>query len=154
MLLGLYPASVKEGGSIFITRTHFDSTDLLQRLHAFKHDISMTFEVISPPEHGTLYLDGIKITSAKVFTQADIDNEKLKYQHDDSDTLKDSFAVSVEIHEKAENGDVPTQMPRHIVNFTIQILPVNDQKFWLVTRNPSLKVSKAFSSQNKNFLKL
>ena len=138
MLLGLYEVSVHEGSSIIITRAHFDSTELLQRLHAFQQDIAMTFHFVTLPLHGNLYLNDVEVTSLTTFTQKDIDAERLRYNHDDSDTTRDIFSFSVNIK---HHGDRESPAPGHVLNFSIEVIPVNDQQFRLVTQNPSLRVS-------------
>ncbi|KAK7495999.1 hypothetical protein BaRGS_00012700 [Batillaria attramentaria] len=139
MLLGLYKVAVSEGGSALITRTHFDSTELLQRLRSFQEDVTMTFEIVTPPEHGKLFLDDSEIKASTALTQDDIDSDRLKYQHDDSDTTQDQFVFSVDI-QHGEEGTEASESPRHLLNFTIEVQPVNDQQFELVTHNPSLQV--------------
>ena len=141
MLLGLYEVSVHEGGSIIITRAHFDSTELLQRLHAFQQDITMTFHFVTLPLHGSLDLSGVEVTSSTTFTQEDIDAERLSYDHDDSDTTHDSFSFSVDIKRSTESSDRKLSVAGHVLNISIEVMPVNDQQFQLVTQNPSLRVS-------------
>lgn len=139
MLLGLYKVSVSEGGSVSITNTHLNSNELLQRLQNFQEDTAMTLEILLTPQHGKLYLDGAVISAPTLFTQDDVDEEKLIFKHDNSDTLQDTFAFSVEIRPSGNIlGNVPLQ--KHVVNFTIEVLPVNDEKFQLVSQNPSLQV--------------
>lgn len=139
MLLGLYKVSVEEGGSALITRTHFDSTELLQRLRTFQEDVTMTFEVMTPPQYGKLFLADTEIKSSTALTQHDIDSESLRYEHDDSDTLEDMFVFSVDIRHY-DGGESKGSAPKHMLNFTIEVQPVNDQEFELVTRNPNLQV--------------
>ena len=141
MLLGLYEVLVREGGSILISRAHFDSTELLQRLHAFRQGTLMTFQFVTLPRHGKLYLDDAEVTPSTTFTQDDIDAEGLRYDHDDSDTTHDSFSFSAEIKHGVESGGKELPAPRHVLNFSIEVMPVNDQQFQLVTQNPSLRVS-------------
>nr|KAG5705951.1 hypothetical protein BaRGS_010841 [Batillaria attramentaria] len=119
MLLGLYKVAVSEGGSALITRTHFDSTELLQRLRSFQEDVTMTFEIVTPPEHGKLFLDDSEIKASTALTQDDIDSDRLKYQHDDSDTTQDQFVFSVDI-QHGEEGTEASESPRHLLNFTIE----------------------------------
>ncbi|KAL8598127.1 hypothetical protein ACOMHN_030413 [Nucella lapillus] len=149
MLLGLYQPSVKEGGSLTITRDYFDSTLLLKRLHAYRQGIAMTFQVVTPPAHGDLYLGEAKVAALTPFTQDDVDGERLRYRHDDSDTTLDGFSFSVGIEnsggggggedgEEEEEGVVSP--PRRALNFTLKVEAVNDQRFRLITQNPSLRV--------------
>ena len=140
MLLGLYKISVREGNSVYLSRAHFDSTELLKRLHAFQEDIVMTFQVVTLPEHGDLYLDDAKVTPSVAFTQDDIDAELLRYDHDDSDSISDVFSFSVEIEHVSESGDKKVASPAQPLNFSIEVVPVNDQQFELVTHSPSLRV--------------
>lgn len=139
MLLGLYKVSVVEGSSVVITRTHFDSTELLQRFHAFRVDITMMFRVVIQPRHGDLYLDGKEMRQASTFTQEDVDRERLRYEHDDSDSHEDLFSFSVVLNSRSgETRGISS--PKHAVNFTIEVMPVNDQEFTLITQNPEIRV--------------
>jgi len=71
----------------------------------------------------------------------DIDAERLSYDHDDSDTTHDSFSFSVDIKRSTESSDRKLSVAGHVLNFSIEVMPVNDQQFQLVTQNPSLRVS-------------
>ncbi|XP_076443318.1 chondroitin sulfate proteoglycan 4-like [Babylonia areolata] len=140
MLLGVYEPSVQEGGSLTISRDYFDSTQLLKRLHAYRPDITMTFQITAPPTHGDLHLGDAKVTSATAFTQDDIDADRLRYSHDDSDTVADVFSVAVEMENVGEGGEDGVASSPPTLNFTIRVEAVNDEHFRLVTQNPALRV--------------
>jgi hypothetical protein len=141
MLLGLYKLSVEEGSSVTITHDHFDSNELLQRFHAFRQDLAMTFKVETLPRHGELYLGGQKVSVGTLFSQSDVDSERLEYKHDDSDSLEDVLSFTVVLQDTGERDEGQMSSPKHVVNFTIEVVPVNDQQFTIVTQNPSLRVS-------------
>lgn len=82
------------------------------------------------PEHGQIcYQQECNIT---VFTQSQVNIGEIIYQHDDSDTTTDEIHFSVYL----EPGEVL------LCNLTYQvnIQPVNDQPFSIVTLSPNLTV--------------
>ncbi|BBO69402.1 hypothetical protein DSCA_33320 [Desulfosarcina alkanivorans] len=56
----------------------------------------LVYTLTTAPTHGTLYLSGVALADSDTFTQDDIDNDLITYDHDDSETLSDSFAFSVD----------------------------------------------------------
>ncbi len=59
----------------------------------------LTYTLLSTPTHGVLKLNGSALAVNGAFTQADIDNNRLVYEHDESETTTDSFEFV------AEDGD-------------------------------------------------
>ncbi len=76
----------------------------------------LTYTVSTLPSNGTLRLNGFALNGVSSFTQADLDNGLLTYEHDGSETLTDSFTFTVADSEGASFSNV--------FNFTIN--PVND----------------------------
>ncbi|MCL6434297.1 MAG: tandem-95 repeat protein [Leptolyngbyaceae cyanobacterium HOT.MB2.61] len=56
----------------------------------------LTYTLGTLPSRGNLILNGVTLNSGATFTQADIDDgTRLRYQHDGSETLTDSFTFTV-----------------------------------------------------------
>jgi hypothetical protein len=67
---------------------------------------------------GSLSLSGALLTPGSAFTQADINNSRLTYRHNGSETSQDSFAFSVT--DGTAEGVINNQ------TFTISVTPTND----------------------------
>ena len=83
-------STIAEGGTDTIAAAELAFTDTEQPASA------VSFTVTTSPANGQLELTtdpGVSITS---FTQADIDNNRLVYVHDDSNTTSDSFNFDVD----------------------------------------------------------
>lgn len=56
----------------------------------------VVYKVVAIPSNGTLKLNGITLVLHDSFTQDDIDNSRITYDHDGSVTISDSFDFSVD----------------------------------------------------------
>ncbi|MBN1792047.1 MAG: T9SS type A sorting domain-containing protein [Bacteroidales bacterium] len=74
------------------------------------------------PGNGLLKLNGIPMSDRATFTQADIHDGKLEYQHDGSETVLDGFVFQV----ADEFGHLAEDNGNNIFFFEIRITPVND----------------------------
>ena len=81
----------------------------------------LTFTITSNPAvaNGILRLSGAALTFGDTFTQLDIDLGNLVYDHDDSETISDSFSFS--LADGGEDGALPVAG-----TFNITVTPVND----------------------------
>ncbi|MBN2879747.1 MAG: L,D-transpeptidase family protein [Clostridia bacterium] len=114
---------IDEGGSASLT-------DLLNAVDQKADSKGLIYEIITPPEFGTLSKD--------TFTQAEINAGEIIYTHDGSDTLTDEFKFVV--------SNLSSQT--NILSFSIKINPVDDnapeiiQNEWLnVSRGSSASLS-------------
>jgi len=90
----------------------------------------LIFTITSLPSKGTLFVDNNdndiaddtseKIGLNETFTHDDIDNGRLKYTHDDSESTSDSFVFS--LADGGEDGVLPIEDQ----TFSISVTPVND----------------------------
>ncbi|MBF0626037.1 MAG: tandem-95 repeat protein [Magnetococcales bacterium] len=69
------------------------------------------------PQYGALTLDGVVLAAGESFTQADVTVGRVRYQHDGSETLLDSFRFTTVDGAGGASGEITAQMT---------ILPVND----------------------------
>jgi len=79
--------TVNEGGSGSFSSEMLQFTD--------PEGAAVTYTLTVPPNNGTLKNDGTDIAVDGTFTQADIDDSKITYQHDGGETTSDSFDVTV-----------------------------------------------------------
>ncbi|MCP4340448.1 MAG: DUF4347 domain-containing protein [Desulfobulbaceae bacterium] len=74
------------------------------------------YTLIAAPSYGTLYLSGTALADLDSFSQDDIDNGRVTYNHDGSETTNDNFSFSVDDGIGTASSDT----------FIITINPVND----------------------------
>ncbi len=110
-------ASVAEGSSVAITNAHLNEDDVDDS------DIGLTYSVTAGLANGQLELTtnaGVAVTS---FTQDDIDNNRLIYVHNGSQTSSDSFDFS--LADGGENGAVATTGTFNFTVSNVNDVPVN-----------------------------
>ena len=56
---------------------------------------NVTYSLVSAPSNGTLRRSGSALSNASTFTQDDINNNLITYDHDGSDTASDTFAFTL-----------------------------------------------------------
>ncbi|MFM6038282.1 MAG: DUF4347 domain-containing protein [Sphaerospermopsis kisseleviana] len=77
--------TVNEGSSIIVTNSMLRTTD------ADNTDAQLIYTLKSLPTNGTLRLNGVNLALNSKFTQDDINNNRLSYIHNGSETIGDSF---------------------------------------------------------------
>ena len=80
----------------------------------------VTYRVTTLPANGTLRLNGTALSANDTFTQDDIDNNRVTYDHDGGETSSDAFVFDV--LDGGEDGAAP------LLNqtFNISVAPFND----------------------------
>jgi hypothetical protein len=86
------------------------------------------------PAHGLLKLNNLPLSDGATFTQADIHNGNLVYQHDGSETVLDGFVFQV----ADEFGHLANDNEHTVFLFEIRITPVNDLPVLVVNQNMTL----------------
>lgn len=79
--------TLDQGATITIDNTQLFINDDLT------NDENAAYQLDVLPAHGTIRLDGVPLALGDTFTQEDVNNNRLTYQHDGSATTNDSFAV-------------------------------------------------------------
>ena len=120
--------TVQEGGSGLITSDYLDASNIRAKAALSSGNVSapitVIFNVTVPPRHGTLVkttVPGLRMTA---FTQEDISTGQIKYKHNGSETVTDSFLFELIV------GHTEISV---VEWFNITITPVNDQPFRVVT---------------------
>ncbi|KAJ8304606.1 hypothetical protein KUTeg_018189 [Tegillarca granosa] len=139
---------VNEGGEVTITRQNLDVTGYIRELEKSGKRAIVKYVLDSLPHHGKLSLRNRFLEHGDEFTQDSINRGQLRYTHDDSDTNSDSFtfSLSVDILEQThENPDA--QEVEFTSTFNITVRPVNDERFTLITTNPSMNVVEGLAAE-------
>ena len=102
--------SVSEGSSAnTITTSEINATD------ADTTNDQLIYTITSLPANGNLLLDGLALGANETFTQEDIVDGRLTYDHDGSETVFDT--IDLRLADGAETQDI---------TFNIDVVPVND----------------------------
>ena len=88
--------TLNEGATATITTTALSASD------ADDASTAITFTVTSSPSHGQLENADASGTSITNFTQQNLEDGKIRYVHDDTDTISDSFQFKLSDDENAE----------------------------------------------------
>jgi hypothetical protein len=76
--------NVPPGGVVIDNQRLYADTGILDQTDA-------VFRLDAAPAHGALWLDGVPLEAGDTFTQNDVDNGLLRYDHDASGATEDSF---------------------------------------------------------------
>ncbi len=77
----------------------------------------LVYTVTNSTSHGTLRLNGVAINNGGTFTQADLDANRVTYDHDGTEQFADAFTFTIDDGLGTSNTST----------FAISITPVNDQ---------------------------
>jgi VCBS repeat-containing protein len=105
------PLALNEGATATISNGLLNVTDVDNT------PAELTYTITDLPDNGTLSLNGTVLTLGGSFTQADLNNGHLSYQHNGSETIQDAFKFTL--------AD-PTGNTLGETTFGIGINPVND----------------------------
>ncbi|OCT97312.1 hypothetical protein XELAEV_18009537mg [Xenopus laevis] len=117
---------------------------------------SITFTIIQPPQYGVIErsINGQSYRQATTFTMDDIYQNRISYNHDGSNTLKDRFSFTVSDGTNpffiVEEGgkEIVTAAPQR---FKVEILPVDDGTPRIVT-NLGLQWLEYMDGKATNFI--
>ncbi|MDB4709727.1 Ig-like domain-containing protein, partial [Flavobacteriaceae bacterium] len=104
-------SSLREGGLDIVSSSELEFDD------AEEPDTDITYTLDDLPDNGTLRKNTVALTLGGTFTQDDINNNRIDYVHDGSDTTSDSFRVDVS---DGQGGTIDDQ------TFNFTIAPVDD----------------------------
>lgn len=123
--------TVTEGDISLITNDHLDAANVRAEMGFASGNasvpVSIIYNVTVPPRHGMLVKTSVPGMGLNSFTQTEINTGQVKYKHDSSETVRDSFLFSLTV----TNGSVSSL--RITEWFNISIVPVNDEPFRVVT---------------------
>lgn len=113
-------------------------------------DMNIFFQIHRPPKHGVIYLDGVSRTFR--FTQKDVTENRVSYQHDGSMEKQDSFTITTS--DGVNNGFYASESKRIQIKpilINIEITAVDKNAPIIVTNN---MVTYLRTHSNKIFTKL
>ena len=90
--------------------------------------VQLVYTVTAVPGNGVIKLSGTTLNLSDTFTQDDIDNSRLTYDHDGSETTGDSFDFSVDDGVGAASTGT----------FSITVTPQNDEQVLAVNISPTV----------------
>lgn len=123
--------TLAEGDSALI------NTAILQVTDPDSAPFLITYTLGAAPAAGSLLRSGTALTAGQTFTQQDIDNDRIRYQHNGSEQpASDRFTFT--FRDETGAGPVTTQ------TLSISVTPVNDAPT-LLTTNPQLTVTEGFA---------
>ncbi|MBF0185848.1 MAG: tandem-95 repeat protein, partial [Magnetococcales bacterium] len=94
----------------------FDNT-VLQVSDPEQSAAQLTYHLLALPDHGLLLKNGVTLTLSDTLTEQDLQNHRIVYRHDGSETSSDSWQFAVS---DGAGGTIGA------TTATIQVLPVND----------------------------
>jgi len=142
--LGLTDLETEEGGVSVIQEQNFNLTGITHLISDYQGMLALEppklrLVLSQSPEHGFISVDGKEIVAGDDIPVEDVVSRAVAYHHDHSDTIADQIGLRVFL--KRDNY-VEFRPDILLYNGTlrINILPVNDQMFNLVTKAPAMQV--------------
>ncbi|MEI7970528.1 MAG: cadherin-like domain-containing protein, partial [Betaproteobacteria bacterium] len=109
--VGTLQATMDEGSSAVLTST------MLQAQDDEDAGVNLTYTLSASPAHGTIRRNGITLGQNGTFTQRDVDDGLVVYEHDGSEMTTDGFTL--QLRDSAGAGTGP-------LTFTLTLTPVDD----------------------------
>lgn len=109
--------SANNGLSLDESATSKITSEKLQVTDSNNNAEEISYTITKLAENGSLLLDGNTLAIGDTFTQADVDNDRLSYEHDGSETTSDGFSFKVA---DSFGGRI------EVTSFNITVNPVND----------------------------
>lgn len=118
------PLTLKEGGIGFITGLYLATEDPDNTAAEIKYTLDPEQEVDNPI-HGQILLNGNPLSDGGVFTQDDLNNSRVTYQHDGSEDSLDFFVFTV----TDPQGGIASDNGYIHFHFSFHITQVNDPPY-------------------------
>nr|XP_003707909.1 PREDICTED: chondroitin sulfate proteoglycan 4 isoform X2 [Megachile rotundata]XP_012151709.1 PREDICTED: chondroitin sulfate proteoglycan 4 isoform X2 [Megachile rotundata]XP_012151710.1 PREDICTED: chondroitin sulfate proteoglycan 4 isoform X2 [Megachile rotundata]XP_012151712.1 PREDICTED: chondroitin sulfate proteoglycan 4 isoform X2 [Megachile rotundata]XP_012151713.1 PREDICTED: chondroitin sulfate proteoglycan 4 isoform X2 [Megachile rotundata]XP_012151714.1 PREDICTED: chondroitin sulfate len=123
-ILSLSPLMVSEGEHVLVT-----SDNIAMVLDIAKYGVEedgVIFTLVTPPAHGTLALDLLTTRTEQTFTLQDVNQDKIRYMHDGSETTEDSMILEVTLMAGAGYTLPGYLQGRLRFPLHVNVTPVND----------------------------
>lgn len=141
---GLVALETEEGGIAVIREKNLNLSGIVQLISSYQGVLALSpprlrLVLTRVPEHGFISVSGRKVDLGSEMTAGEIAAGRVEYQHDHSDTLEDWIGLTVLLQRPEKGSDRPDIL---LYNGTLRvnILPVNDQVFQLLTKAPAMSV--------------
>ncbi|QDV84524.1 cadherin-like domain-containing protein [Stieleria magnilauensis] len=110
------PATVDEGDTVVINATNLDEND------PDDEGSGIHYSILSGPSNGHFEFTAIPLTPISSFTQDDVNNGRVTYRHDGSETASD--LVRLALADGGENGAMTVEF-----DFIVNVSAVNDDPY-------------------------
>ena len=141
---GLVALETEEGGTAVIREKNLNLSGIVQLINNYQGVLApepprLRLILSKVPSHGVVSVNDRQLSLASEMTADDIASGKVEYQHDHSDTVEDLIGLTVLLQRPDKGFDRPDIL---LYNGTLRvnILPVNDQIFHLLTKAPAMTV--------------
>ena len=143
-LVALQNVRVREGTRTIITSNNIDVT--LEYARYNLRDSDVIFRVVTPPKHGQVFVDITKGSGTPTFTLQHLNNDKVFYIHDGSESKDDSIGIELSFDRTITN--LPSQL-RHKYGFAlfVRISPENDRPVMKLPQDDTLIVVEKTSTR-------
>lgn len=144
-LIKIHPIDVDEGGEMIVAKNSLDVSEFVKNLERLGKRVSLTYSLKDPPIHGQLLFRGKSIPKSKRFGQRNINSHHLIYKHDDSDTVFDTFNLTLHLRIEGQNDGEEEKETKFTLNMNVTVQPINDEQYRLITTDPSIHITQGFS---------
>lgn len=134
----------EEGGTAVIREKNLNLSGIVQLISSYQGVLAtqpprLRLVLSQAPQHGFVSVGGRRVDYGSEMTAGEIAAGRVEYQHDHSDTLEDWIGLTVFLQRPERGSDRPDIL---LYNGTLRvnILPVNDQVFQLLTKAPAMTV--------------
>ena len=144
-LIKTHPVDLDEGGEMIIAKNNLDVSQFVRNLERLGKHVSLTYSLKDSPKHGEILYRNKKLAKHKRFGQRDINFHRLIYKHDDSDTVFDTFNLTLHLRIEGQSEDNEEKETTFTLVMNVTIHPVNDEEFNFVTTDPGIRIIQGFS---------
>ncbi|XP_011053111.1 PREDICTED: chondroitin sulfate proteoglycan 4 [Acromyrmex echinatior] len=147
-ILSLSPILVSEGENVLVTNENIAMVLDIAKYGLEETDVSFT--LVTPPTYGTLALDLLTSRNDHSFTLQDINQDKIQYMHDGSETTEDNMILELTL--VAETGYTLPGYLQGRLRFPlhVNVTPVNDPPLLEI---PTAKVLRLAQGTRKTLTK-
>ena len=139
----LTPVICPEGGNVTISPVNLNTSGILTFVRSgpginLPNNVPLVrMKLRNTPLNGKLKLGGKVVKPGDSFSQFDVDNGRIIYYHDHSDTESDRVGIAVSlVIDLSSNKDILVYESQ----LNITVTPLNDRMPLLLTKNPSMVV--------------
>ncbi|XP_052121677.1 chondroitin sulfate proteoglycan 4 isoform X2 [Frankliniella occidentalis] len=147
-LVELTTLSVAEGENVPVTTSHVNV--VLDYVKYGVRDTGVLIRVLQPPAHGKLIAEvwergggapGLGAGSGTLFTLLDLAKDKVRYQHDGSESTRDQIVMELELQAGPDFVQPAHLQGPHRFALPVNITPVNDAPILSIPAGKTLRLA-------------